>query len=232
MKQIYEGKAKRVFEGNPGEVVIHFKDDATAGNGAKRDSIAGKGVLNNHISTILLTYLSENGIRTHLLEQINERDCRCIRTTVIPLEVIVRNVAAGSIVRRLGVQKGTKFEEPIVEFSYKNDALGDPLLNDDHILALKIASRDELATIRELALRVNDLLGERFDRIGMTLVDFKLEFGLSDAGELLLVDEISGDNCRLWDTSLTSFDKDRFREDSGDLIEGYTTLYELLKGSM
>lgn len=232
MKQIYEGKAKIVYEGNPGEVVLYYKDDTTAGNGAKRESLPGKGILNNQISTILFDYLASHGVRTHLIEQVDERTCRCTRTQVIPLEVIVRNVAAGSIVRRLGFERGASFSTPIVEFSYKNDALGDPLLNDDHIQALHAASTSELAHIRSEALCINSLLIERFARIGLTLVDFKLEFGRTHDKQILLVDEISGDNCRLWDAHLTSFDKDLFREDSGDLIASYTTLYELLKGSM
>ena len=231
MNQLYEGKAKIVYEGKPGEVIIHFKDDATAGNGAKKASISGKGVLNNNISNLLFAYLEQHGIVTHLLEQLNERDIRCRKTQVIPLEVIVRNLAAGSMVRRLGMQRGSVFSEPIVEYSYKNDALGDPLLNDDHAVALNLASRDELAYIHKEALKINDLLIQRFERIGMTLVDFKLEFGKTDDGSIILVDELSPDNCRLWDTAQTSFDKDRFREDSGDLIAGYETILTLLQES-
>lgn len=232
MKQLYEGKAKIVYEGEPGEVIIHFKDDATAGNGAKKASISGKGVLNNQISILLFDYLAQQGIATHLLEQLNERDIRCRRVTVIPLEVIVRNLAAGSMVRRLGMQRGAVFAEPIVEFSYKNDALGDPLLNDDHAIALKIASRDELEYIRKEAQKINELLQRRFSRIGMTLVDFKLEFGKTADGTIILVDELSPDNCRLWDAQQTSFDKDRFREDSGDLIAGYETILTLLQDTI
>lgn len=229
MKQLYEGKAKIVYEGEPGEVIIRFKDDATAGNGAKKASIAGKGALNNRITTLLFTYLAENGIQTHLLEQLDEHDLRCRKTHVVPLEVIVRNIAAGSMVRRYGVEKGVVFPQPIVEYSYKNDALGDPLLNDDHAVALGLASSAELAFIRGEALRINELLVKRFAKIGMTLVDFKLEFGRVGDGLLLLVDELSPDNCRLWDEKRTSFDKDRFREDSGDLIAGYETIYSRLK---
>lgn len=229
MKQLYEGKAKIVYEGAPNEVIIRFKDDATAGNGAKKASIAGKGVLNNRITTLLFSYLAEHGIQTHLLEQIDERDIRCQKTQVIPLEVIVRNIAAGSMVRRYGAKRGMVFAQPIVEYSYKNDALGDPLLNNDHIVALGLATREELEYIRGQALRINDLLISRFAKIGMTLVDFKLEFGKNAAGTLLLIDELSPDNCRLWDESQTSYDKDRFREDSGDLIAGYETIYERLK---
>lgn len=232
MKQIYEGKAKIVYEGDPGEVIIRFKDDATAGNGAKKASIAGKGVLNNQITTLLFTYLAQNGIQTHLLEQVDERDLRCQKTKVIPLEVIVRNIAAGSMVRKYGAKRGLVFSEPIVEYSYKDDALGDPLLNDDHAVALKIATRDELEHIRKEALRINELLIKRFSAIGITLVDFKLEFGKTERGTILLVDELSPDNCRFWDEKQISFDKDRFREDSGDLIAGYETIYSLLKESM
>jgi phosphoribosylaminoimidazole-succinocarboxamide synthase len=229
MNQAYEGKAKIVYEGAPGEVIIHFKDDATAGNGAKKASITGKGVLNCRITTLLFDYLAQHGIQTHFLEQLNERDLRCVKTKVIPLEVIVRNLAAGSMVRRLGMQRGTVFNEPIVEFSYKQDALGDPLVNDDHACALQIATRDELSRIRQTALQINELLINRFVKVGITLVDFKLEFGRTPDGNILLIDEISPDTCRFWDTEQTSFDKDRFREDSGDLIAGYQTILDLLK---
>jgi phosphoribosylaminoimidazole-succinocarboxamide synthase len=229
MRQLYEGKAKIVYEKNPHEVIIHFKDDATAGNGAKKATIAGKGVLNNQISTLLFKYLANNHIATHLIEQVNERDILCKKVDVIPLEVIVRNIASGSIVRRLGITKGKIFTTPTVEFSYKNDALGDPLLNDDHAVALQIASREELNYIKEEALKINELLKNKFADIGMTLVDFKLEFGKSSDGVIYLVDEISPDNCRLWDSHSISFDKDLFREDSGDLIAGYQTIYQLLK---
>jgi len=212
MKQLYEGKAKIVYQG-PGtdEVTIHFKDDATAGNGAKKASIEGKGVLNNQISTLLFTYLERNGVATHLLETLNERDIRCRKVTIFPLEVIVL------------------FAEPTVEYSYKKDELGDPLLNDDHAVALNIATREELAYIREAALKVNDLLKARFAEIGITLVDFKLEYGKASDGTIYLVDELSPDNMRLWDQDEVSFDKDRFREDSGDLISGYRAIYRALK---
>ncbi len=230
MKQLYEGKAKIVYEGTgPDEVIIHFKDDATAGNGAKKASIAGKGVLNNQISILLFTYLEKNGVATHLLETLSERDIRCRKVTIFPLEVIVRNIAAGSMVRRLGLARGERFAEPTVEYSYKKDELGDPLLNDDHAVALNIATREELAYIRSAALKVNDLLKKRFEKIGMTLVDFKLEYGKTSDGTVLLVDELSPDNMRLWDAQEKSFDKDRFREDSGDLISGYETIYNSLK---
>jgi len=229
MKQLYEGKAKIVYEKNPQEVIIHFKDDATAGNGAKKATITGKGVLNNQISTILFTYLAENGIPTHLIEQVDERDILCKRVDVIPLEVIVRNIAAGSIVRRLGITKGEVFTTPTVEFSYKKDALGDPLLNDDHAIALNIATQQELNYIKQEALKINELLMKKFNQIEMTLVDFKLEFGKTSDGAICLVDEISPDNCRLWDSHQVSFDKDLFREETGDLIVGYETIYQLLK---
>lgn len=232
MKQLYEGKAKIVFEKNNEQVIIHFKDDATAGNGAKKEIIAKKGILNNHITTILFTYLAQHGVYSHFIEQVNERDILCKKVVVIPLEVIVRNIAAGSISRRLGIPKGTKFETPTVEFSYKNDALGDPLLNDDHAIALKIATKEELEYIKKEALKINELLIKRFASINMSLVDFKLEFGKTSDGSICLVDEISPDNCRIWDSKQTSFDKDRFREDSGDLISGYETIYQLLKESI
>ncbi len=230
MKQLYEGKAKIVYQGSGAdEVIIHFKDDATAGNGAKKASIAGKGVLNRQISTLLFTYLEQSGVATHLLETLNERDIRCRKVTIFPLEVIVRNRAAGSMVRNLGFVRGALFVQPTVEYSYKKDELGDPLLNDDHAVALNIATREELAYIREAALRVNDLLKARFAEIGITLVDFKLEYGKASDGTIYLVDELSPDNMRLWDQDEVSFDKDRFREDSGDLISGYQAIYRALK---
>ncbi len=231
MKQLYVGKAKIVYEKNSEQVIIHFKDDATAGNGVKKETISGKGVLNNNISTLLFEYLKENGIQTHFIEKVNERDILCKKVTVIPLEVIVRNIAAGSIVRRLGFPKGEIFSTPTVEFSYKNDALGDPLLNDDHARALKIASQPELDYIKKEALKINQLLLKKFNLINMTLVDFKLEFGKTIDGNIILVDEISPDNCRLWDSNHISFDKDLFREDTGDLITGYQTIYQLLMGN-
>lgn len=229
MKQLYEGKAKIIYEGGPEEVLIYFKDDTTAGNGEKKASIAGKGVLNNQISTILLRYLEEHGIQTHLLESVDDRTMRCRKTRVLPLEVIVRNYAAGSMVRRLGMKRGEAFAHPLVEFSYKNDALGDPLINDDHAIALGIATGEELRQIRSEALLINSLLSTRFTSIGITLVDFKIEFGKTSDDQLLLVDEISGDTCRLWNADQLSFDKDLFREDSGDLIAGYETIHRLLK---
>lgn len=230
MKQIYEGKAKIVYQGSSAdEVIIHFKDDATAGNGAKKASIQGKGVLNNQIATLLFTYLEQNGVATHLLETLSEREIRCRKVTVFPLEVIVRNRAAGSMVRNLGLTRGELFEAPTVEYSYKKDELGDPLLNDDHAVALRIATREELAYIRAAALKVNELLKARFEMIGITLVDFKLEYGKASDGNIYLVDELSPDNMRLWDQDEVSFDKDRFREDSGDLISGYQAIYRALK---
>ncbi|MDC7245986.1 MAG: phosphoribosylaminoimidazolesuccinocarboxamide synthase [Sphaerochaetaceae bacterium] len=229
MKQLYQGKAKIVYEKSPQEVVIHFTDGATAGNGAKKATIEGKGVLNSRISNLLFEYLGENGVVTHFIKQLNDRDTLCRKVTIIPLEVIVRNIASGSIVRRLGIEKGTVFDQPTVEFSYKNDDLGDPLLNDDHAVALKIATREELDHIKREALKINDLLKSRFYSIAMTLVDFKLEFGKDDEGVIRLADEISPDNCRLWNNENISFDKDLFREDSGDLIEGYEAVYHLLE---
>lgn len=230
MKQLYKGKAKTIYQLKNHLVLIRFNDDATAGNGVKHQEIVGKGVLNNKISEIVFTYLESKGIDTHFVERVNDRDQICEQVEVIPLEVIVRNFAAGSIVKRLGFDKGCKFKVPTVEFSYKCDALHDPLLNDDHAIALEITKRVEIDHIKVEAKKINEYLMELFASIGMTLVDFKVEFGRRRDGTICLVDEFSPDNCRLWNSEKISFDKDRFRENSGDLIKGYEVIYDLLKG--
>ncbi len=228
---LYEGKAKQVFATDKSdEYIIHYKDDATAGNGAKHDQFAGKGVLNNTISCIIFEMLEAAGIKTHMIEKVNERDIRVKKVTILPLEVIVRNITAGSFCKRLGVDEGIVLDEPIFEMSYKNDDYGDPLINDDHAVALKLATRDEINFLREETLKINALLKEFFLKFNLKLVDFKIEFGKSDAGEILLADEISPDTCRLWDVETNQkYDKDVFRQDIGDLIETYKAVLERMQ---
>lgn len=223
MKLLYEGKAKQVYETeNPNEYIIHNKDDATAGNGVKHDQFAGKGVLNNTISCIIFEMLEEAGIKTHLIEKINDTDVRVKKVDIFPLEVIIRNITTGSFCKRLGAQEGIVLDEPIFEMSYKNDDYGDPLINDDHAVALKLANREELAYIKETTLKINELLKEFFLKFNLKLVDFKIEFGKTADGEILLADEISPDSCRLWDVETNQkYDKDVFRQDIGDLVETY-----------
>lgn len=223
MKLLYEGKAKQVYETeNPNEYIIHNKDDATAGNGVKHDQFAGKGVLNNTISCIIFEMLEEAGIKTHLIEKINDTDVRVKKVDIFPLEVIIRNITTGSFCKRLGALEGIVLDEPIFEMSYKNDDYGDPLINDDHAVALKLANREELAYIKETTLKINELLKEFFLKFNLKLVDFKIEFGKTADGEILLADEISPDSCRLWDVETNQkYDKDVFRQDIGDLVETY-----------
>ncbi|MEG0592332.1 MAG: phosphoribosylaminoimidazolesuccinocarboxamide synthase [Coprobacillus sp.] len=222
-KLLYEGKAKQVYETEKAdEYMIHYKDDATAGNGVKHDQFEGKGVLNNTISCIIFDMLEEAGIKTHMIEKINERDIRVKKVEIFPLEVIVRNITTGSFCNRLGVPEGLVLEEPIFELSYKNDDYGDPLINDDHAIAIKLATRQELNYIRETTLKINELLKEFFLKFNLKLVDFKIEFGKTEDGTILLADEISPDSCRLWDVETNQkYDKDVFRQDIGDLIETY-----------
>lgn len=220
---LYEGKAKQVYATEKSdEYIIHYKDDATAGNGAKHDQFEGKGVLNNTISCIIFDMLEEAGIKTHMIEKINDRDIRVKKVKILPLEVIVRNITTGSFCKRLGAPEGIVLDEPIFEMSYKNDEYGDPLINDDHAVALKLANRDEINYLREQTLKINELLKEFFLKFNLKLVDFKIEYGKTEDGEILLADEISPDTCRLWDVETNKkYDKDVFRQDIGDLIETY-----------
>ncbi|MDD6327247.1 MAG: phosphoribosylaminoimidazolesuccinocarboxamide synthase [Eubacteriales bacterium] len=222
-KLLYEGKAKQVYETEKAdEYIIHYKDDATAGNGVKHDQFAGKGVLNNTISGIIFDMLEEAGIKTHMIEKLNDRDIRVKKVTIFPLEVIVRNITTGSFCKRLGAPEGIVLEEPIFEISYKNDDYGDPLINEDHAVALKLITRDEYAYVKSTTLKINELLKEFFLKFNLKLVDFKIEFGKTEDGEILLADEISPDSCRLWDVDTNQkYDKDVFRQDIGDLIETY-----------
>ena len=220
---LYEGKAKQVYKTDKeDEYIIHYKDDATAGNGVKHDQFEGKGVLNNTISSIIFDMLEEAGIKTHMIEKINDRDIKVKKVEIFPLEVIIRNMTAGSFCKRLGFPEGIVLDEPIFELCYKNDDYGDPLINNDHATALKLATREELAYIRDTTLKINELLKEFFLKLNLKLVDFKIEFGKTENGEILLADEISPDSCRLWDADTNQkYDKDVFRQDIGDLIETY-----------
>lgn len=226
-KMLYDGKAKTIFEGpEPGTVIQYFKDDATAGNGAKHDVISGKGVLNNRISAHIMTRLESMGIPTHFLKCMNMREQLVRQVEIIPLEVVVRNVAAGSLVKKLGMKEGTFLNYPLVEFYYKKDELNDPMVSENHILNMGWADPYELEEMVSMAWRVNDYLSGLFSGIGIRLVDFKLEFGRLygeyDEVYILLADEISPDNCRLWDEKTgEKLDKDRFRQDLGGLIEAY-----------
>ena len=222
-EMLYEGKAKKIYATDKAdEYIIHYKDDATAGNGVKHDQFEGKGVLNNTISGIIFDMLEEAGIKTHMIEKLNERDIRVKKVTIFPLEVIVRNITTGSFCKRLGAPEGIVLDEPIFEISYKNDDYGDPLINEDHAVALKLITRDEYAYVKSTTLKINELLKQFFLKFNLKLVDFKIEFGKTDDGEILLADEISPDSCRLWDVDTNQkYDKDVFRQDIGDLIETY-----------
>lgn len=220
---LYEGKAKQVFATEDKDLIImHFKDDATAFNGIKKAQIDEKGVLNNQISTMIYERLVGLGIPTHFIKKLNERDQLCKKVTIMPLEVIVRNIIAGSMAKRLNIAEGTKPENTIYEICYKDDSLGDPLINDHHAVALKAATYDELKKIYDVTSKINKELIKIFDEVGVTLVDFKIEFGKTSTGEIVLADEISPDTCRLWDKETnTKLDKDRFRRDLGDVIGAY-----------
>src|SRR5450631_4922941 len=230
---IYEGKAKILYEGTePGTVIQYFKDDATAGNGAKKDTIEGKGVLNNRISEYLMTQLAGIGVPTHFVRRLNMREQLIKEVEIIPLEVVVRNVAAGSLATRLGIDEGTQLPRSIIEFYYKNDALNDPMVSEEHITAFGWASPQEIDDIMALAIRVNDFLSGLFLGVGIRLVDFKMETGRlweNDVMRIVVADEISPDSCRLWDIKTNDkLDKDRFRRDLGGLLEAYTEVAKRL----
>ena len=228
---LYEGKAKRVYRtGRAGELLVEYKDDATAFNAQKRAVIRGKGRLNNAISALLFQMLSDAGIANHFIKKLSDTEQLVKAVDIIPLEVVVRNLAAGSMAKRLGLPEGRPLKAQLVEFYYKRDDLGDPLITQDHIYELELAAVDEVALIRETALRVNALLSAYFDRCGIRLVDFKLEFGReATSGEVILADEVSPDTCRLWDKKTgEKLDKDVFRRDLGDLETAYQKLLERL----
>ena len=231
-EQLYEGKAKKVYATeDPEQLIVSYKDDATAFNGQKKGTIAGKGAINNRMSNFLMAMLEKHGVPTHLVQELNERETVVKKVSIVPLEVIIRNISAGSFSKRYGVAEGSVFEEPTLEFAYKSDDLGDPLINRYHALPLKLASREELETIQTLAFRVNEVLKAYFLGLGMTLVDFKLEFGRLSDGSIVLADEISPDTCRLWDSKThEKLDKDRFRRDLGGVEEAYQEVMRRLMG--
>ncbi|MDR0425896.1 MAG: phosphoribosylaminoimidazolesuccinocarboxamide synthase [Clostridiales bacterium] len=231
-EQLYEGKAKKVFAtSDPDVVLVSYKDDATAFNGLKKGRIAGKGVVNNRCSNHLFRMLEKNGIRTHYIEEIGETDTYVKKVAIVPIEVIVRNIAAGSLSKRLGLPEGTVMKQTVLEFCYKDDALGDPMINDYHIYAMGFATKEELDKIKETSLKVNDVLRHYLRDINIDLIDFKLEFGRYK-GDIILADEISPDTCRFWD-SLTQekLDKDRFRRDLGEVEEAYQEVLKRLMGN-
>lgn len=220
---LYEGKAKQVYStDNENEYIVYYKDDATAFNGEKKASIQSKGILNNKICTIMFETLEKAGIKTHFIKALSDREQLVKKVTILPLEVIVRNITTGSFCKRYGVEEGIVLDKPIFEMSYKNDEYGDPLVNDDHAIALKLATQEEIDYIREQTLKINEIMKEFFLKLNLKLVDFKLEFGKDTDGNIILADEISPDTCRLWDVNTNEkLDKDRFRRDLGDLIQGY-----------
>ena len=222
-EMLYEGKAKKVYAtDNADEIIVYYKDDATAFNGEKKGSIKDKGIMNNEITSLLFKMLEKNGIKTHFIEKLSDREQLCQKVKIFPLEVIVRNLIAGSMAKRLGIEEGTVPPNTIFEICYKNDEYGDPLINDHHAVALKLATYDELKYIYEVTSKVNNLLKEALDKIGITLVDFKVEFGKNSKGEILLADEITPDTCRFWDKETgKKLDKDRFRRDLGSIEEAY-----------
>lgn len=232
MEKIYEGKAKEVYSTeNSYEYIIRYKDTATAGNGEKRADILGKGELNLAITTAIFKMLEENRIKTHYVETIDERQMRVKKVEIMPLEVIVRNISAGSFAKRYGVEEGITFETPTFELSYKNDDLGDPLMVEDHAIALGIITKEEYDYLKNETFKINELLKEFFGKINLKLVDFKIEYGKDENGNILLADEISPDTCRLWDKDTNQkYDKDIFRRDLGDLIEGYKEVLNRING--
>lgn len=227
-EQLYQGKGKIIYTTteNPNLVIQYFKDDATAFNGLKKEEINGKGVLNNAISSLIFKYLENRGIKTHYLLKLNDREMLVKKVDIFPIEVVMRNVVAGSLAKRLGKEEGTLLSSPILEFYYKNDELGDPMINEDHIEVFELAKKSHLYIIKLKAKRINELLINLFSSINITLVDFKLEFGLDNQGHILLADEISPDGCRLWDSETNNkLDKDRFRRDLGGLEDAYQEVY-------
>lgn len=229
-EQLYEGKAKKVYAtDDAGCCIVSYKDDATAFDGQKKGTIAGKGAVNNRMSNYLMQLLEKAGVPTHFVQELNDRETVVKKVSIVPLEVIVRNISAGSFAKRYGVEEGIVFDQPTIEFSYKNDALGDPLLNTYHALALKLATAEEIETIKNYAFAVNEVLKAFWAECGVTLVDFKLEFGKVADGSIVLADEISPDTCRLWDAKThEKLDKDRFRRDLGGVEDAYAEIMKRL----
>ena len=231
-EQLYEGKAKKVYATNdPNLVIVDYKDDATAFNGEKKGTIAGKSVINNKMTNYMFKMLEKEGVPTHLVEEISDRETIVKKVSIVPLEVIIRNVAAGSFSKRMGVEEGKQLLCPILEFSYKNDDLGDPFINDYYALALGIATKEEIDTIAKYAFKVNEFMVKFFKGLNIDLIDFKIEFGKTADGTIILADEISPDTCRFWDsTTHEKLDKDRFRRDMGGVEEAYQEIMKRLMG--
>ena len=232
-EQLYEGKAKKVFAtDDPARVIVSYKDDATAFDGTKKGTIAGKGSVNNRMSNLLMQLLEREGVPTHFVEELNDRETVVKKVEIVPLEVIIRNISAGSFAKRFGVEEGIVFAEPTVEFSYKNDELHDPLMNAYHALALGLATQEEIDRIKALAFRVNEILKDYFRTLNVKLVDFKLEFGRTPDGSIVLADEISPDTCRFWDAETNEkLDKDRFRRDLGGVEDAYQEMMKRITAS-
>ncbi len=232
LEQLYEGKAKKVYATDePEYLIVEYKDDATAFNGQKKGSIKGKGVINNRMSNTLMSLLEKKGVPTHYVRELSPRETLVKKVRIVPLEVIVRNISAGSFSKRYGVEEGIVFKRPTVEFSYKNDALGDPLLNTGHAIALNLATPEEIGTIKKYARKINRVLKKFMAERGITLVDFKLEFGRDSDGKIILADEISPDTCRFWDSATgEKLDKDRFRRDLGGVEEAYGEMMKRVAG--
>ena len=232
LNQLYEGKAKKVYAtDDPDLVIVSYKDDATAFNGLKKGTIVGKGVVNNKVTNHLMQLLEKEGVPTHFVEELSERDTVVKHVSIVPLEVIIRNISAGSFAKRFGVEEGIVFDEPTIEFSYKNDDLGDPLMNAYHARALKLATAEEIETIKAMAFKVNEVLKAFFKAVNVDLVDFKLEFGRLSDGTIVLADEISPDTCRFWDsTTHEKLDKDRFRRDLGNVEDAYSEMMRRILG--
>ena len=232
LQQLYEGKAKKVFAtDDPDVVLVSYKDDATAFNGLKRGTITGKGVINNRVTNFLMQMLERNGIPTHYIEEISDRETLVKKVHIVPLEVIVRNIAAGSLSKRLGLPEGTKLKKTVIEYCYKNDDLGDPMVNEYHIAAMGWATEEEVKLIAGYSLKINKLLGSFLKQSGIELIDFKLEFGKTSDGTIVLADEISPDTCRFWDSKThEKLDKDRFRRDLGGVEDAYQEILKRLMG--
>ena len=232
LEQLYEGKAKKVFKTDDPEVLmVDYKDDATAFNGEKKGTIESKGIINNRVTNHLMKMLEEQGVPTHLIEEVSDRETLVKKVTIVPLEVIIRNVAAGSFSKRYGVEEGKELLSPTLEFSYKDDDLGDPLINSYHVLALGLATKEDIDTITKYAFKVNDILREYLLGLGIKLIDFKLEFGKTSDGTIVLADEISPDTCRFWDKDTNEkLDKDRFRRDMGNVEDAYEEIMRRLMG--
>ncbi|HBE14052.1 MAG TPA: phosphoribosylaminoimidazolesuccinocarboxamide synthase [Clostridiales bacterium] len=230
--QLYEGKAKKVFATeNPDLCIVSYKDDATAFNGLKKGTISGKGAINNRVTNHLMRLMEQNGIPTHFVEELNDRETLVKKVVIVPLEVIVRNIAAGSLAKRLGLEEGVKMKRTVLEFCYKNDDLGDPMVNEYHILAMEYATEEELKLISSYALKINGILSAYLKKSNIELIDFKLEFGKTSDGTIVLADEISPDTCRFWDSvSHEKLDKDRFRRDLGGVEDAYHEILKRLLG--